>query len=104
MEDGKIRIQVLNDSFNADSRISFDDLGKYWVLPMHDIDQGALSAMTPSINGKFLLSGGMDGNLYVFTFLPPDELEEAMAPAKLPSPRVSFIEPVFHNKISFKWH
>ena len=90
MEDGKIRVQVLNDSINAEARISFDDLNKYWMLPMHDIDQGSLSALIPSVNGKFLLSSGMDGNLYVFTFLPPDELEEAMAPAKLPSPRVSF--------------
>ena len=88
LEDGKIRIQIPNDVSDPNEPIAFNDLAKFWVLPMHDTESGSLSVVKTSANGKFLVSAGRDGNLYVFTFLPPDELEEAMAPAMLPSPRV----------------
>ncbi|XP_063718325.1 cilia- and flagella-associated protein 44-like isoform X2 [Symsagittifera roscoffensis] len=87
LEDGKIRIQIPNDVSDPNEPIAFNDLAKFWVLPMHDTESGSLSVVKTSANGKFLVSAGRDGNLYVFTFLPPDELEEAMAPAMLPSPR-----------------
>ena len=97
LENGKLRIQLPDNVSNPENPIYFDDLKKFWVLPMHDIDMGALSAIRTSSTGKFLVSAGRDGNLYVFTFLPPDELEEAMAPAKLPSPRVRKISNVSVN-------
>ncbi|XP_075252601.1 cilia- and flagella-associated protein 44-like isoform X3 [Convolutriloba macropyga] len=92
LENGKLRIQLPDNVSNPENPIYFDDLKKFWVLPMHDIDMGALSAIRTSSTGKFLVSAGRDGNLYVFTFLPPDELEEAMAPAKLPSPRPETVD------------
>lgn len=45
---------------------SLTDLSSYWALNMHDNHYGAVTCLATSFDDQFVLSGGEDGNLFVY--------------------------------------
>lgn len=67
MQDGSIRVnRVKND---------FRDLSDYWILPMHDNQNGYIPKMCFSYNEKFFFSCGYDGILFAYKFRPEEGYE-----------------------------
>jgi len=82
MQDGRIRIQLLNEKGN------FATLSSYWMLGVHDANYGEITHLCLSYDERFLFSAGLDGNFFAFHFETrmPSEL---MIAASIPPDRVS---------------
>ena len=42
------------------------DLSSYWSLSMHDNHYGAVTCLISTFDDQYVLSGGADGNLFVY--------------------------------------
>uniref|UniRef100_W5M594 Cilia and flagella associated protein 44 n=1 Tax=Lepisosteus oculatus TaxID=7918 RepID=W5M594_LEPOC len=61
----------------------------FWALSVHDNQYGALRRVRCSHDDQFVLTAGEDGNIFVFSLLPQEDLHRALEKkrAKVPSPR-----------------
>ena len=73
---GVIRIHPLSDNHT----ISTGQLEHYWALSMHDNHYGAVTHLATSCDDSYLLSGGADGNVFVYQ----TNLPSVAAPSKEP--------------------
>lgn len=65
MQDGSIRVNRVNKN-------NFRDMSDYWILPMHDNQNGYVSKMCFSCDEKYFFSCGHDGNIFAYTFHPEE--------------------------------
>ncbi|KAJ8927184.1 hypothetical protein NQ314_020460, partial [Rhamnusium bicolor] len=83
MEDGSIRINKVNKD-------DFRDLSDYWIISMHDNQNGFVPQMCFSYDEQFFFSCGYDGNVFAHKFQPEDYTHpEPATPAfraKFPAP------------------
>ena len=70
---GCIRIHQLDEPH------SLANLTSHWSLTMHDNHYGAVTHLVTSFDDKYVLSGGADGNLFVFEGNFPTAEERAQA-------------------------
>uniref|UniRef100_A0A1I8JLC0 Cilia- and flagella-associated protein 44 n=1 Tax=Macrostomum lignano TaxID=282301 RepID=A0A1I8JLC0_9PLAT len=75
MQDGSVRVQLLDTPFDIGSMTS------QWCLPMHDNDYGAVTGICPSHDDAYLISVGRDGNYFVYNIMPEEEMQERQAAA-----------------------
>lgn len=63
----------------------------FWVLSVHDNQYGHIQNIRSSYDDQFVLTTGEDGNIFVFSLLPQEDINKAIENrrAKVPSPRVS---------------
>ena len=59
------------------------NLSSHWTLAMHDNHYGAVTHLVTSFDDKYVLSGGADGNLFVFLGNFPSAVEERAETASL---------------------
>lgn len=76
---GCIRIHQLEEPH------SLANLTSHWSLTMHDNHYGAVTHLVTSFDDKYVLSGGADGNLFVFEgdFPTAEERAQAVLEAKV---------------------
>ena len=70
---GYIRVHPLHSTHDL------SDVSSYWALPMHDNQLGIVNHLSLSFDDQFLLSGGADGNLFVFKVDLPSAKEKKSA-------------------------
>lgn len=70
---GCIRIHELQEPHSLSS------LTSYWSLSVHDNHSGAVTHLVTSFDDKYVLSGGADGNLFVFEGNFPTAAQRAEA-------------------------
>lgn len=63
MQDGSIRVNKVNEN-------DFRDLSDYWILAMHDNQNGFVPRMCFSNDEKYFFSCGHDGNVFSYHFQP----------------------------------
>ncbi|XP_039256736.2 cilia- and flagella-associated protein 44-like isoform X2 [Styela clava] len=88
-QNGIIRVHPLEKDINMET-FKMDVITlPYWQLSMHDNETGFVSSICESNDGAFLFTGGNDGNIYGYNFLPFEEVYKAMEGqrARLPSAR-----------------
>ena len=73
MSNGCIRIHQLHEPH------SLSTLTSHWSLNMHDNHSGAVTHLVTSFDDKYVLSGGADGNLFVFEGTFPTAAQRAQA-------------------------
>ncbi|XP_025086571.1 cilia- and flagella-associated protein 44-like isoform X2 [Pomacea canaliculata] len=80
-QDGHIRVVFLEGEFDLTSQDCF------CVVSAHDMTTGAITGIELSHDEMFLLTIGADGNFFVFSIVPLDQLKEEIKAnrAKLPS-------------------
>ena len=61
LKNGMIRVQDIISSY-------LQDFSAYWCIDAHDNDYGAVTDITFSHDGKYLLSVGKDGSFFVYVF------------------------------------
>jgi WD40 repeat protein len=59
-DDGRVRVHLLS-SFH-----SLSQLNTHWSISMHDNHYGRLSAISLSFDDKYLITGGGDGNVFIY--------------------------------------
>ncbi|XP_043929077.1 cilia- and flagella-associated protein 44 [Protopterus annectens] len=88
MENGTLRVYPLqaND-------LTLASMHGYWSLPMHDNQYGCIRSVCSSYDGQFVVSCGADSNIFVYSLLSQEDIEQAMKGkrAKIPSPRKDLI-------------
>ncbi|XP_034565559.1 cilia- and flagella-associated protein 44 [Notolabrus celidotus] len=84
MNSGFIRVYPLQPGDH-----SLTSMQAYWTLSVHDNQYGHLKHICCSHDDHFVLTAGDDGNIFSFSLLPSEELQESMQKkrAKVPSPR-----------------
>ena len=70
---GCIRIHQLEEPHSLTS------LTSHWSLSIHDNHSGAVTHLVTSFDDKYVLSGGADGNLFVFEGNFPTAAQRAVA-------------------------
>ena len=71
MSNGLVRIHPLSTPY------SLSTLDSYWALSMHDNHYGAVSHLATTFDDQYLVSGGEDGNVFVYrTNLPSVQEQE----------------------------
>lgn len=65
MQDGSIR-------FNKVNQYDFRDLSNYWIMAMHDNQNGFVPRMCFSCDEKYFFTCGHDGNVFSYIFQPED--------------------------------
>lgn len=63
MQDGAIRVNRQKPDFR--------DLSDYWLLTMHDNNNGVIHALDVSFDKRFLFSVGADGNIFMYKWSAP---------------------------------
>lgn len=63
MQDGVIRVNRQKPNFH--------DLSDYWMLTMHDNQNGVIHALDVSFDKRYLLSVGADGNIFIYKWSTP---------------------------------
>lgn len=88
MNSGSIRIYPLQPGDH-----SLTSMQAYWTLSIHDNQYGHLRHIRCSHDDLFVLTAGDDGNIFSFSLLPPEEMQQSLQRnrAKIPSPKVSHI-------------
>ncbi|XP_028297832.1 cilia- and flagella-associated protein 44-like isoform X4 [Gouania willdenowi] len=88
MHSGSIRVYPLQPG-----DLSLTSMQSYWVLSLHDNQNGQLHHIRCSHDDLFVLTAGDDGNIFSFTRRPPEELQSSLQrkAAMIPSPSVSFL-------------
>ena len=61
LKNGMIRVQDIISSY-------LQDFSAYWCIDAHDNDYGAVTDITFSHDGKYLLSVGKDGSFFAYVF------------------------------------
>lgn len=56
-----------------------DDLSGYWALNMHDNHYGAVTCLTATFDDQYVLSGGEDGNVFIYKADLPTAAQKAKA-------------------------
>ena len=59
-ENGCVRIHHLYSPYSLSS------LDRYWSLSMHDSQYGYITSLSLSHDNKYLITGGADGNVFVY--------------------------------------
>ncbi|KAF0031251.1 hypothetical protein F2P81_015806 [Scophthalmus maximus] len=83
MHSGSVRVYMLHP---GDHRLA--SMKAYWALAVHDNQYGQLRHICCSYDDLFVLTAADDGNIFSFSLLPPEELQEGQEAARVPSPRV----------------
>ncbi|KAK7098838.1 cilia- and flagella-associated protein 44-like isoform X1 [Littorina saxatilis] len=81
MQDGRIRLQFLESEFDlATERF-------HWSIGAHDVTHGPITGMKLSHDESFLITVGEDGNFFIFSLVPIEQLMDDMAAkgAKIPA-------------------
>lgn len=88
MNSGSIRIYPLQPGDH-----SLTSMQAYWTLSVHDNQYGHLRHIRCSHDDLFVLTAGDDGNIFSFSLLPPEEIQQSLQRkrAKIPSPKVGHI-------------
>ena len=73
---GCIRIHQLHEPH------SLTHLTSHWSLSIHDNHNGAVTHLVTSFDDKYVVSGGADGNLFVFEGNFPTAAQRAQAAAE----------------------
>lgn len=63
MQDGAIRVNRQKPDFR--------DLSDYWLLTMHDNQNGIIHALDVSYDKRFMFSVGADGNIFMYKWATP---------------------------------
>ena len=58
------------------------DLSSYWHLNIHDSTSGAVTCLVSTFDDKYVVSGGADGNIFVYQANLPTA-EERMKAAEI---------------------
>lgn len=58
---------------------ALNDLSSYWSLNMHDNHYGAVTCLSTTFDDQFVLSGGEDGNLFIYKANLPTATQRAEA-------------------------
>ncbi|XP_014776510.1 cilia- and flagella-associated protein 44, partial [Octopus bimaculoides] len=74
--DGKIRVHHLPVPG------SIKELGPYWEFGIHDSDYGYLTGLVVNFQDNYLISSGADGNIFIFSYMSLDKIEEKIAAAE----------------------
>ncbi|XP_028296851.1 cilia- and flagella-associated protein 44-like [Gouania willdenowi] len=85
MHSGSIRVYPLQPG-----DLSLTSMQSYWVLSLHDNQNGQLHHIRCSHDDLFVLTARDDGNIFSFTRRPPEELQSSLQrkAAMIPSPSV----------------
>ena len=94
VSNGCIRIHQLHEPH------SLTTLTSHWSLNMHDNHSGAVTHLVTSFDDRYVLSGGADGNLFVFegNFPTSAQRAEAAMEAKVQSTLVIDVLSIQHHK------
>nr|XP_024659041.1 cilia- and flagella-associated protein 44 isoform X2 [Maylandia zebra] len=86
MNSGSIRIYPLQPGDH-----SLTSMQAYWTLSVHDNQYGHLRHIRCSHDDLFVLTAGDDGNIFSFSLLPPEEMQQSLQRkrAKIPSPKIT---------------
>ncbi|XP_064412807.1 cilia- and flagella-associated protein 44 [Latimeria chalumnae] len=84
MENGQVRVYPLQS--NDLIRIPLEG---YWELNSHDNNYGCINGICTSYDDQFIVTCGADSNIFVFSVMPEEDIEEALKAKKatVPSPR-----------------
>lgn len=93
MANGAIRVQKVIDG-------DLGETGPYWILNSHDNQNGNITHISISNDGKFIFTVGADGNFFSYEFMEETKIEEKVkeAKAKIPSARVSALSFFFFSR------
>ncbi|XP_033502384.2 cilia- and flagella-associated protein 44 isoform X1 [Epinephelus lanceolatus] len=96
MHSGFIRVYPLQPGDH-----SLTSMQAYWALSVHDNQYGHLRHICCSHDDLFVLTAGDDGNVFSFSVLPPEELQNGLQKrrAKIPSPSVGLEDEVLAQDI-----
>ncbi|XP_031440333.1 cilia- and flagella-associated protein 44 [Clupea harengus] len=85
MHSGRIRVYPVE---SGDHHLT--SMQAFWSLSVHDNQYGHVQQVRCSYDDQFVLTTGQDGNIFSFSLLPQQELQEALkqVKAKVPSPRI----------------
>ncbi|KAL2085147.1 hypothetical protein ACEWY4_018467 [Coilia grayii] len=85
MHSGRIRAYPLQPN-----DMQLQSMQAYWSLSVHDNQYGHLQHIHCSYDDQFVLTTGQDANIFSFTLLPQEQLQQALQQrkAKVPSPRI----------------
>ena len=72
---GSVRVHPLASAYSLSS------LQAYWALSMHDNHYGAVTQLATTYDDQYVLSGGADGNIFVYTASLPTAIEKRMTAA-----------------------
>ena len=81
VQDGKIRLSFLDTEFDLSSAKT------YWMVGVHDVNGGSITDLKLSHDEIFLISTGMDGNIFVFKLVPADEIDNYIQQEKATLPK-----------------
>ncbi|KAK6486478.1 cilia- and flagella-associated protein 44-like [Huso huso] len=86
MQSGKVRVYTVQTN---DPNLS--SMQGFWVLSVHDNQYGHIQNIRSSYDDQFVLTTGEDGNIFVFSLLPQEDINKAIENrrAKVPSPRIN---------------
>ncbi|XP_039856211.1 cilia- and flagella-associated protein 44 isoform X2 [Simochromis diagramma] len=86
MNSGSIRIYPLQPGDH-----SLTSMQAYWTLSVHDNQYGHLRHIRCSHDDLFVLTAGDDGNIFSYSLLPPEEMQQSLQRkrAKIPSPKIT---------------
>ncbi|XP_041088697.1 cilia- and flagella-associated protein 44 isoform X2 [Polyodon spathula] len=86
MQSGKVRVYTVQTN---DPNLS--SMQGFWVLSVHDNQYGHIQNIRSSYDDQFVLTSGEDGNIFVFSLLPQEDISKAIENrrAKVPSPRIN---------------
>ncbi|XP_029636432.1 cilia- and flagella-associated protein 44-like [Octopus sinensis] len=76
MTDGKIRVHHLPVPG------SIKELGPYWEFGIHDSDYGYLTGLVVNFQDNCLITSGADGNIFIFSYMSLDKIEEKIVAAE----------------------
>ena len=85
MENGVVRIHPVR------GKNVLDSLTTYWVLPVHDSHQGAITAIRTSFDDKYVFTVGADGNFFVYNFLSEATLKESKSLSQSFIPKIKVL-------------
>ncbi|XP_075857541.1 cilia- and flagella-associated protein 44 isoform X2 [Microcebus murinus] len=89
MKNGAIRVYLLSE--NDPSLTTLED---YWHYSVHDNNYGCIKSITTSFDDRFLMTAGVDSNIFVFNIFSEYMLRKDIK-AKVPSARFGMeVEPI----------
>ena len=72
--DGRVRVYQLKEPTYSEADLAIG-LESHHTLSMHDCQTGAINKLQLSVDGKFLVSCGLDGNIFSYEVVPPEEVK-----------------------------
>ena len=74
LSDGRVRVYQLKEPTYSEADLAIG-LESHHTLSMHDCQTGAINKLQLSVDGKFLVSCGLDGNIFSYEVVPPEEVK-----------------------------